>query len=129
MAAISAFARIRPMVSPDLATLVAGAAAGSVSGIAQLFFPQFIALALDRRAVPLGFAALVLGVLCIEGIGRFGEKYLFTVAGQRSVFRLRQRLFEHLLRQEVGYFDAQRSGDLTSRIMTDVQALESVLLD
>jgi ATP-binding cassette subfamily B protein len=117
------------MVAPDVGLLLAGAAAGSISGIAQLFFPQFIAVALDRRALPFGLAALVLGVLCLEGAGRFGEKYLFQVAGQRSVLRLRRRLFEHLLRQEVGYFDEQRSGDLTSRIMTDVQSLEAVLLD
>jgi ATP-binding cassette subfamily B protein len=117
------------MVAPDAWLLLAGAAAGSVSGVAQLLFPQFIAVALDRRAFPLSLAALVLGALCLEGAGRFGEKYLFQVAGQRSVLRLRRRLFEHLLRQEVGYFDEQRSGDLTSRIMTDVQSLETVLLD
>ncbi len=43
----------------------------------------------------------------------------FTVAMTRLNMRLRQQLFAALLRQEVGFFDTTRTGDITSRLSAD----------
>ena len=41
------------------------------------------------------------------------------VAGERVVSRLRGRLYDHLLTQEMGFFDSYKSGDLVSRLGSD----------
>ena len=41
------------------------------------------------------------------------------IAGERAVSRLRCRLYEHLLAQEMSFFDSQKTGDLVSRLSTD----------
>lgn len=44
---------------------------------------------------------------------------IFTVVGARVNVRVRQRLFESLVRQEIGFFDTTKTGDLTSRLASD----------
>jgi len=41
------------------------------------------------------------------------------VAGERVVSRLRRRLYDHLLTQEMSFFDTHKSGDLVSRLGAD----------
>ena len=41
------------------------------------------------------------------------------VAGERVISRLRRRLYEHLLTQEMSFFDSHKSGDLVSRLGAD----------
>ena len=45
----------------------------------------------------------------------------FIVIGGRIAQRLRCRLFESLLRQEIGFFDSTQIGELTSRMTQDCQ--------
>ena len=40
------------------------------------------------------------------------------IAGERAVSQLRCRLYEHLLAQEMSFFDSQKTGDLVSRLST-----------
>jgi ABC-type multidrug transport system fused ATPase/permease subunit len=126
---VPAWRRFAPLVKPDAGLIAAGLLCGVLAGAGRLFFPQAIRIVLDGQQLSRGFAALVIAVLCVEGFGRFGERLFFNSAAQRSVGRLRCAVFEHLLRQEVTWFDDQRSGDLTSRLMTDAQALENVLVN
>ncbi|CAM9793005.1 unnamed protein product [Pylaiella littoralis] len=44
---------------------------------------------------------------------------IFTIVGARVNVRVRQRLFESLVRQEIGFFDTTKTGDLTSRLASD----------
>jgi len=46
------------------------------------------------------------------------------VAGERVVSRLRRRLYDHLLTQEMGFFDSYKSGDLVSRLGSDTQLVQ-----
>ena len=51
------------------------------------------------------------------------------LSGERVVSRLRRRLYEHLLRQEMGFFDAQKSGDLVSRLGSDTLLLQQATIE
>lgn len=44
---------------------------------------------------------------------------LFTVAMARLNVRIRRRLFASLLRQEIGFFDSTKTGEITSRLSAD----------
>ncbi|HEX3795195.1 MAG TPA: ABC transporter ATP-binding protein [Acidimicrobiales bacterium] len=75
-------------------------------------------------------AALVgLGLLALLGSGLLGlaDTYLIVGVGKRISAELRQRLFDHLLEQSVGYFTQSRTGELLSRVLNDVGGLDGIL--
>jgi len=45
----------------------------------------------------------------------------FLIIGGRASVRLRQSLFDTLMRQEIGFFDTTKTGELTSRMTQDCQ--------
>ena len=50
---------------------------------------------------------------------------LLAFLGERLAQRLRRRMYRALLLQDIGFFDAHRSGELTQRLTTDVQDFKS----
>jgi len=44
---------------------------------------------------------------------------IMGAAGERVVARLRNRLYQHILGQEMGFFDARKTGELVSRLGSD----------
>lgn len=77
--------------------------------------------ALDRAVLLLlAVFALLGGVTALRG-------YLFDAAGERIVARLRRDLYAALVRQEIAFFDAQRTGELTNRLAADTTVLQSAV--
>jgi len=56
--------------------------------------------------------------LSIRVLGNVGQHYVFT---------LRQKLFAHLQRLSLRFHDSQRTGDLTTRLTGDIQAIRDVI--
>ena len=52
------------------------------------------------------------------------RSYTFGLVGIRVVARLRDRLFESVSNQEVGFFDANRTGEIVNRFSADTQLLK-----
>jgi len=73
---------------------------------------------------------LVLGVCAatiIQGITSFSLTQLLSKAGQRLIAELRQRVQQHVGRLPVTYFDANKSGTLVARIMSDVEGVRNLI--
>ena len=49
---------------------------------------------------------------------------LFNASAERVMWRLRSRLFEHIIHQEVGFFARVRTGELMNRL-SEVRQLRS----
>lgn len=101
----------------------------------SLSLPLVTRQALDRvlkthQTGALDNLALVLIVLVIVGsaVG-YLEHILVAYAGNRVVRDIRARLFSHLQRLPVAFFDRTRSGDLTSHLSNDVSQLQLTLTD
>lgn len=62
--------------------------------------------------------ALALALSVSSGLTH-GSGSIFTIVGARVNVRVRQLLFESLVRQEIGFFDTTKTGDLTSRLASD----------
>lgn len=71
----------------------------------------------------------VLYFLCIPALFalRFGHVYLLQTVGQNALANLRQRLFEHILKQEMRFFNKTPVGQLVSRLSNDIEALSELL--
>ncbi|XP_040297722.1 ATP-binding cassette sub-family B member 10, mitochondrial [Bufo bufo] len=63
--------------------------------------------------------ALLSGVFLCGAAANGTRVYLMQTSGQRIVRRLRSSLFSSLLRQEVGFFDQTRTGELINRLSSD----------
>ncbi|KAM6167461.1 mitochondrial potassium channel ATP-binding subunit isoform 1-T1 [Erethizon dorsatum] len=61
----------------------------------------------------------------IQGLLTFGYLVLLSHVGERMAVDMRRALFSSLLRQDIAFFDAKRTGQLVSRLTTDVQEFKS----
>lgn len=66
---------------------------------------------------------LMAGAGCIDAVLDFWCVYLFSYTKSRLIKSLRLKLFEKVLSQEIGYFDITPSGELSSRLTTDIATL------
>jgi ATP-binding cassette, subfamily B, bacterial len=81
----------------------------------------------DYRLFP-ALAGAYLGVAVLQGAVRFADQYLSTGLSERFVLALRARVFGHLHRLDVGYFDRHPLGDLLSRLTGDIAAIEDLMI-
>jgi len=73
---------------------------------------------------------LVLAVLLatlIQGITSFSLTQLLSKAAQRLIAELREEVQKHISRLPVSFYDANKTGALVSRIMSDVEGVRNLL--
>ncbi|KAI8147888.1 ATP-binding cassette sub-family B member 10, mitochondrial [Fennellomyces sp. T-0311] len=58
-------------------------------------------------------------VFCIGALANSGRVLLFRLAGERIIQRLRNDLYRNILRQDMAFFDKNRTGELISRLSVD----------
>lgn len=80
----------------------------------------------DRSMLNLSAVALVV-MFFVQAIFGSVRAWLFTVASERVVAKLRSDLFASLLGQEVGFFDSNRTGELTNRLASDTTVLQNTV--
>ncbi|XP_064621252.1 ATP-binding cassette sub-family B member 10, mitochondrial-like [Lineus longissimus] len=62
---------------------------------------------------------ILLGVFLIGGVANFGRVYLISVSGQRIVKTLREKLFSSIVKQDIAFFDKNKTGELINRLSAD----------
>ena len=75
--------------------------------------------------LPLG--ALYFGTILAVFVLRFAHTYLLQTVGQNALVNLRQRLFEHILKQDMRFFNTTPVGQIVSRLSNDIEALTELL--
>lgn len=114
----SAMALMYPVVVEGLFDTINGTGAGTtVAGAGKAVDDGSI-----DRAVILLISLFAIGA-CFSAI----RAYLFTVAGERIVARLRTDLYGAILAQEVGFFDQRRTGELLNRLSSDTTVLQNTV--
>jgi ABC-type multidrug transport system fused ATPase/permease subunit len=68
---------------------------------------------------------ILIGVYALQQFASFGESYLRHVLGARFIFDLRVRIYQHLQRLSLSFYEQTSTGELMSRVTNDVNALES----
>ena len=128
---IASLKRLVALARPEAKTLVFATLALFIAAGLNLSYPLFIRQIVDGVGGPdaqqvVNEAALVLFALFgLNGIFTALRSYLFTVAGERVVARLRTTLYGAIVRQEVGFFDERRTGELTNRLASDTTVLQN----
>ncbi len=115
----------------------------TAGAIAALFAFTLVALVpplLAKLAVDQGIKtgnlralAWIVGAFVVVGLAAFGlsslQTYLTGWVGERALADLRIRLFTHLQRLSLGFFERNRTGAIISRITNDVEALDTLITD
>jgi len=70
---------------------------------------------------------IVLAATLVQGITSFALTQTLSKAAQRLIAELRRRVQEHVGRLSVSYYDANKTGMLVSRIMSDVEGVRNLI--
>jgi ATP-binding cassette subfamily B protein len=82
----------------------------------------------DDRLAMLRFATVaVLVIAAVGALCTYAEKYLTTSVGQWIMHDLRRTLYSHIQRLSLAYHDQTRTGDLISRVTSDIDAVQSFI--
>lgn len=84
-----------------------------------------------RGAVDFGevfyYAAWMAGFYVVSALMSYGLQVLMLTISRRVVYRMRQDVFERLMRLPAGYFDVHQTGDIISRISYDIDTVNASL--
>ena len=99
----------------------------------SLAVPRYLQEAIDLLAADQSGSAffvkvwIILGFAAAMVLTRTVSRLLFFIPGRRVEFDLKNRLLAHLLDQDRGYFLANPTGDLISRINNDVNGVRMLV--
>ena len=95
--------------------------------------PRLVQIAIDSHIVEgdleglLRIVGLLVLVLVGQGLTAFVGDYLTQWIGQHALYDLRTRVFRHIQKQPLGYFDRTPIGRLITRTTSDIEALSDLL--
>jgi ATP-binding cassette, subfamily B, bacterial len=143
--------KIGDLLRPHKKALAAGLAAVIGEGVANLLQPWPLKIVFDNvlKSKPqhaqgwlnhlilamgqdpasiLRFAAIAaLAIAVLGAICSYAEKYLTTSIGQWVMHDLRLTLYSHIQRLSLSFYDHKQTGDLISRVTSDIDAIQSFI--
>jgi ATP-binding cassette, subfamily B, bacterial len=142
--------KITDLLKPHWKALVLGLLAAVGEGVANLLEPWPLKIVFDdvlkARAVHgwlnrlvvstvgedpiaiLRFAVLaVLLIALFDALCSYAEKYLTTSVSQWVMHDLRRTLYSHIQRLSLAYHNQKQTGDLISRVTSDIDAVQSFI--
>lgn len=125
--------RVVELARPEWVSLTLGTVALIIGSGTSLAAPALVGHLVDGITEGAGRAALdrsalfLLGLFAVSGVASAFRSYLFTVAGEHVVAGLRTKLYRALMYQEIAFFDARRTGELTNRLASDTTVLQNAV--
>jgi ABC transporter fused permease/ATP-binding protein len=124
--------RLVALAAPEWRRLAVATVFLLVGGAASLAYPQVIRVLIDAAvaggAETINRAAFVMAaIFAVQAVAVGLRYYLFTIAGERIVTRLRESVYRSIIEQEIGFFDARKTGELTSRLTADATVMQNTV--
>ena len=107
-----------------------------VSSGLGLVFPRIMGSLVDSALVPAfgtettqldSIAILLLGVFFAQGAFNYLRIYYLSAMGEGIVADLRSHVYAHIMTLPVKFFDARKTGEITSRLTSDVSVVQSTV--
>jgi len=127
------FRRLGPRLKPHRWPLAGATIFLLLSGGIGLAFPLLVRHLMDAAFVDMDrsllnrIALLLLALFSVQGLFNFVQVYLLGATGERVIAGIRKDLFAHLLTLSPDFFTERTTGELTSRLTSDVVRLQGVL--
>jgi subfamily B ATP-binding cassette protein MsbA len=129
----TALKRLLPLIRPYRWPLLVASTCLVLSAALSLSLPLIMGRLLDTafgrgdRALLDRIALGLLGLVLAQAVLNYAQTYLLAATGERAVAGLRRDLFSRLLEQPPGFFADRRTGELTSRITSDIAQLQGTV--
>src|SRR6201993_4582442 len=121
------------LMKPRRGLLILGFVLMAINRVSGLVLPAstkyFVDNVILHRQVSL-LTPIVLGVLgatIIQGLTSFSLTQLLSKSAQKMITELRRQVQAHIGRLPVSYYDANKTGALVSRIMSDVEGVRNLI--
>src|SRR5450432_3360428 len=121
------------LINPRRGLLALGFVLMAINRISGLVLPAstkyFVDNVIGKRQVNL-LTPIVLAILTatiIQGLTSFTLTQLLSKSAQKMVTQLRRQVQAHIGRLPVAYYDANKTGVLVSRIMSDVEGVRNLI--
>jgi ABC-type multidrug transport system fused ATPase/permease subunit len=124
---------LRALIRPRRALLAFGLLIMAVNRVSGLVLPASTKFLVDdiimkrRVELLLPLLAAVLAATLVQGGTSYALTQLLSKEGQRLIAELRQKVQAHVARLPVAYYDANRTGTLVARIMSDVEGVRNLV--
>jgi len=124
---------LRDLMYPRRSLLLLGLALIAVNRVAGLVLPACTKYVIDdvvgKRRVDLllPILGLIVGATLVQGVTSYALTQTLSKAAQRLIADLRQRVQAHVGRLPVTFYDANKTGNLVSRIMNDVEGVRNLV--
>ena len=129
---ISTLARLAAPYKRQTTLAVASLLAATLVSLAPPYLAKLAVDAVESNRSP-GYVAVIVVLFVAAGIGALvatsAQTYFTGWTGERILADLRNRLFKHLNRLSLGYFERNRAGVIISRLTNDVEALDQLVTD
>ncbi|MDX2007784.1 MAG: ABC transporter ATP-binding protein [Meiothermus sp.] len=126
--------RLLEYVRPYRTLLVVALVATAVSSLLGLVFPNVVGQLIDRAlqqtkdTTNLDRLALgLLGIFALQAAFSYLNTSLLVRVGQGVVADLRKALFDHLMGLPVRFFENRKTGEITSRLTSDVGTVQTAV--
>jgi subfamily B ATP-binding cassette protein MsbA len=128
-----ALPEIIALLEPRKGLLLLGLALMAINRVAGLalpfspkyFFDDVIAKHQTQKLLPL--VLVVIAATIVQGITSFSLTQLLSKSAQRMITDMRKRIQAHIGRLPVTYYDSHKTGELVSRIMSDVEGIRNLI--
>jgi len=103
----------------------------TISALAALR-PRLTPIAIDDKIMNKDFpglqfiALIMLGTLVVQGIIQYAMTYLTSWIGQKIIYDLRKKIFDHIMTLDLKFFDRNPIGRTVTRVTGDVEVLFEV---
>lgn len=120
---------VRPYVARLLlAVLCMTLAAGATAALAYLMEPVLDEIFIEKdRTLLIAVPAAVIALTLVKGAATYGQAVLIAFVGQRVIADLQSRVFAHILRFDLAFFQDTASGKLVSRLTNDVNLMRNAV--
>ena len=116
-------------IAATLALMVLVTAAGlAAPALAQVAIDDGIEKS-DKRVLVIAVLALVVAGLVVGWVAGYGQAYLSSWVGERTLLDLRKDVFSHLMRLSIGHHERIPPGVTVSRLTSDIEALRQLVTD
>jgi ATP-binding cassette subfamily B protein len=81
----------------------------------------------DRLRVLDLAAAAVVAIAAVNAVSAYVDKYFSSMVGKRVGFELRHRLYHHVQRLSLSFYEKRQTGDMVVRLTSDIDAAEDFI--
>jgi ATP-binding cassette subfamily B protein len=130
---IGALRNLWPFLQPHKGLAIGWLVFLGISSGASLLLPVAVRHIIDHGFLASNLATIngtflgLFGVAVVLALATAARYYCIALLGERSLASLRTSLYQHVIELDVGFYESTRVGELTSRLGTDTEVVQTLV--